>query len=188
MLCAEKYPSLSLVQPVISILLKHYLLVSEGDVMDIVHFKNTIAHEIRRRFSNPSLTIIMNMATALDPRFKHLKHLPSSERPKVFEDILDAMQDTTKHIHEMSNDSPELPSVKRLKSGDFFDVSDSSSTGESDAGVQSTLECKLAQYQAEKEVPRTDNPLDFWKVNEHRFKTMAKLARKYHCITATSAL
>ena len=40
MLCEEKYPSLSLVQPVISIVLKHYLLVSEGDVMDIVHCCN----------------------------------------------------------------------------------------------------------------------------------------------------
>ena len=113
MLCEEKYPSLSLVQPVISIVLKHYLLVSGGDVMDIVHFKNTIAHEIRRQFSNPSLTKITNMASALDPRFKLLKHLPSSERPKVFEDILDAMQDITKHIQEMlGSDSPELPSVK----------------------------------------------------------------------------
>ena len=129
------------------------------------------------------LAKIMNMATALDSHFKHLKHLPSSERPKVFEDIL---EDITKHIQEMSGDSPELPSVKRLKSGDFFYVSDSSSTGESDAGVQSALEYELAQYQAEKEVPRTDNPLDFWKVNEHRFKTMSKLVRRYHCITATS--
>ena len=53
------------------------------------------------------LAKIMNMATALDSHFKHLKHLPSSERPKVFEDILDAMQDITKHIQEMSGDSPE---------------------------------------------------------------------------------
>ena len=84
------------------------------------------------------------------------------------------------------SDSTELPSVKLFKSGDFFYVSDSSSTGKSDAGVQSALEYELAQYQAEKKVSRTDNPLDFWNVNEHRFKTMAKLACKYHRITATS--
>ena len=184
MLCVEKLPSLSLVQPVLSVLLKHHLAVHENDVKDVVDLKNMIARGIKIRFSDPDLVEVMNLSTALDPRFKLLKHLPSSDRPKVWSGILAAMQAIQQARIVSDSSSPE-PAAKRQKS-DFFDVSDSSSTDGSEVGIQTALEHELLQYQAMKEISRTDNPLEFWKVNEHKFNMLAVLARQFHCLCATS--
>ena len=170
-------------QPVLSVLLKHHLAVHENDVKDVVDLKNMIAGGIKIRFSDPDLVEVMNLSTALDPRFKLLKHLPSN-RPKVWSGILAAMQAIQQARIVSDSSSPE-PAAKRQKS-DFFDVSDSSSTDGSEVGIQTALEHELLQYQAMKEISRTDNPLEFWKVNEHKFNMLAVLARQFHCLCATS--
>ena len=60
-LCEEKLPSLSLVQLVLSVLLKHHLAVHENDVKDVVDLKNMIAGGIKISFSDPQLVEVMNL-------------------------------------------------------------------------------------------------------------------------------
>ena len=45
---------------------------------------------------------------------------------------------------------------------------------------------EITRYFGEKDVDRDVNILQWWAVNEHRFKLLARLARQYVVITATS--
>ena len=56
------------------------------------------------------------------------------------------------------------------------------SSSDSSDPVQDEVENYFKQEQS----PRDTPPLDWWKVNGHRFPSLARLARKYLAITATS--
>jgi hypothetical protein len=45
----------------------------------------------------------------------------------------------------------------------------------------------VSQYQALKSIPLRSNPLSWWNDNHRLFPRLAKLAKKYLCIPATSA-
>ena len=45
---------------------------------------------------------------------------------------------------------------------------------------------EVRQYFAEKAVPRNTNPLQWWKINELRFKNLSRVARSILCVPATS--
>ena len=56
------------------------------------------------------------------------------------------------------------------------------SSSDSSDPVQGEVENYFKQEQS----PRDSSPLNWWKVNGHRFPLLARLARKYLAITATS--
>ena len=45
---------------------------------------------------------------------------------------------------------------------------------------------EISKYRKEPKISKAGNPLHFWKKNEKRFPHLAKLARKYLCVMATS--
>ena len=59
----------------------------------------------------------------------------------------------------------------------------SSSSSEDEASGNKT---KQDKYREEPKMSKVGNPLNFWKKNEKRFPHLAKLARKYLCLMATS--
>ena len=79
------------------------------------------------------------------------------------------------------------PATKKFKEGhsllDFCD-SDSSSNGSSPSlDAVSFAEKEVGMYRAAEE---TQDPLNWWKLNEHRFRMLAVLARKVLCLPTTS--
>ena len=49
-----------------------------------------------------------------------------------------------------------------------------------------TKQDEISKYRKEQKISKAGNPLHFWKKNEKRFPHLAKLARKYLCLMATS--
>ena len=45
---------------------------------------------------------------------------------------------------------------------------------------------EILQFRREPQMHHDSNPLNWWKVNESRFPTLAKMARCYLCVPATS--
>jgi len=57
---------------------------------------------------------------------------------------------------------------------------------EVDDDSHDVCEDEVSQYFAEKVVPRDTNPLQWWQMNELRFKHLSKVARSILCVPATS--
>ncbi len=76
---------------------------------------------------------------------------------------------------------PQPPPHKKMKT--FFDdllIADKvSSSSTVDANVDEYLQAPL--------LPQEENPLEFWKVNEMKYPTLAKLVPVHLCIPASSA-
>lgn len=50
----------------------------------------------------------------------------------------------------------------------------------------SIAEKEVKQYQDAPPLPLSDDPLDWWKSQEHRYPLLAKLAQRYLCVPGTS--
>ena len=72
------------------------------------------------------------------------------------------------------------PSHKKTKTA--FDVL----LGEEEESSDNTCEAELDQYFAEKVATRDTDPLQWWKMNEFRFVSLARVAESILCVPATS--
>lgn len=184
-LCEEKTPSASIVQPLIASLVKKHLLVTEIDPRIVSDLKATIVRVIEERFSNSDQQKLLLLCSILDPRFKSLKFLHTSERKSVID-----------HLHSILLENVETaePSPKQQKTSDaddcelnLFDFSESSGSETSPPHHScSKAEAELTQYLSAEQIPPSSDPLNWWRLNEHRFQNIARLARKYLAICGTS--
>ena len=88
-LSVEKMPSVSIVQPILTALLKRHLIPSDVEPSITNNLKSVISRNMQQHFSDESLRSLMLVASVLDPRFKGLKFLSSSERSSVYSYLLD---------------------------------------------------------------------------------------------------
>ena len=191
MLSVEKMPSVSIVQPILTALLKRHLTPSDVEPSITNDLKSVISRNMQQHFSDESLRSLMLVASALDPRFKGLKFLSSSERSSVYSDLL---RHVTSKAAEQEEEEEAVrtnpPSPKRpCTGGDLlnFHESSSDSNGSSPAMRQtSQAEKEVTAYKAEEQIAHDSDPLEWWKVHAPRLPILASLAYKYLCVQATS--
>ena len=185
-LCEEKTPSASIVQPLITVLLKKHLIVTEMDPRTVSELKTTIARVIEEHFDDPDQQKFLSLCSILDPRFKSLKFLRSPEKKVVIAHLQSVTQEAADSAVAV------VPSPKRHKTSDketdIFDfVESNGSEGTSSPhNPCSETEAELTQYLAEEQISRSSDALKWWQLNEHQFKTLAVLARKYLAVPSTS--
>ena len=91
LLCVEKRPSPSIMQPVLTALEKQHLVTSHLEPNLALHMKNTILTNMKAHFSDAEQRKVIPMASALDPRYKTSKFLKTAEKDAVYENITDAV-------------------------------------------------------------------------------------------------
>jgi hypothetical protein len=141
-------------------------------------------------------------ATMLHPKYRQLKGCSREERDQTCQYIREEMTKIIKHDKSSSSISIE-PIKKKQKTEqsileryeddseydcDLSDKQDDSS-GSIDYDYKPPKPDELTKY-LEMYIDKTTLPqnlLDFWRTNQSLFPTLAKLARKIHCIPATSA-
>ena len=189
-LSVEYNVSISALQPIVHGLTRS-MEVTEEDSPAIRQCKCAISKELRSRLSlniiDPTSPGSDLVAVCLDPRFKQAKFLQSHQRLDLQMGITDLARcekaDTEQQQQQQQDQTTEKESDSRPKALDLLLGSDSpASSSDSSDPVQDEVENYFKQEQS----PRHSSPPDWWKVNGHRFPSLARLARKYLAITATS--
>lgn len=180
-LCGENYVSLSTVWPVTKTLINVHLHISEdseneSDLNITKQFKRDLSQQISEKFKlndNENVNIYI-IASFLDPRYKDLDFISEELRIKVYESVTN-MLDVGSSSDIIEVDEP-VTKRKKTMEDDFFP----------DKEVTETEKGEVSKYQ---ELPTTDRnccPLQWWAAHEDSLPRLAKLAKKFLSIPATS--
>lgn len=139
------------------------------------------------------------VASLLHPKYRQLKGCSKNERERVYKYI-------RKRMSEIINESTEEPEViqpiyKKMKTqtsifeqyeddSDFNEpMDDNTSSGSEDYAFIPPKVDELARYLS-MDIDKTflcEDPLEFWRKHQQIFPVLTKLARRIHCIPASSA-
>jgi len=174
-----------MVRPLMDKLVQSHLLPRENDTDHIRNFRSVVSSEIERRFQlksdddDTSVVQTSQLACLLDPRYKHLDF----EEREMRENIRDALRTEFKKLQEAeksgdgSGDGTVPPSIAEEFRNplDFL------------FNRKTSPEVEFESYLRLSPVDLHTNPLHWWKLNSAQYPVLAKLAKKFLTIPATSA-
>lgn len=71
-LSEEKMPLVSLLKPLLWQLVSAHLKIKEGDSETACSYKESLSHMLCERYADPSVSLLLQIATTLDPRYVEL--------------------------------------------------------------------------------------------------------------------
>ena len=128
------------------------------------------------------------LAAALDPRFRKLKFLPSEEVLKVqstVQKMAIAIERQARGNESPSNIAEDRPATQ-TKGASFLIVLGSDDSSTSDEQQFQEVQREVLQYFGEHPLSKKENSLPWWRANASRHPTLAKLAKSFLGIPATS--
>lgn len=194
-LSGQQYVTLSALPQLVHNLKK----TTEGSAFETPSVKTcqaAMASEVQSRWEDvcvfdqdsPNVALI---AAALDPRFRRLKFLSAQDTFKVQSTVQTMAfeakratltpQPTQGTPPESSNKAPSLIE-KVLGSSE----SSASEEDDSEEHINQTIQREVLMYFGENPLTKKEDPLAWWKANEARYPTLAKVAKSFLCIPATS--
>ena len=185
---AEKWVSLTAVRPLLHKLTCKHLVDNPSDTHLKRSLKKAVLADLESRYTDSSTADLINKACFLDPRFKALSFLAESDRKEV----IAAIEEEAKTF--ISTDSPsesteqEPPKKRQKQKGGLMALLEDIV---SDSAVSSTCDPQqVASTEIQKYLCIDSDPgqksLLWWKNYHSQFPLLAKMARKYLCIPATS--
>jgi len=153
--------------------------------------------DFKKRFAG--MTINLLWPTLLDPWCCSLKHLSQNETEVARNKLIKEVMNVSSEEAEVITVDEEGHGSKRntIKGFNIFDSPEKKSSSAATADNAEAEEKLLWQKSANREVenyldlgaikvPSDVIPMDWWKFYKHQFPRIAKLARKWLCVTATS--
>lgn len=205
MLSASRYPSISMVKPLLHMLLNTTLNVKETDSKEISMAKEVIAKELARTYQEtPEIDMFLNVATFLDPRYKRLPFLSAFERQQVENRVVEEAKGLLEKLKEgacrPAEDKvyavpDEPPAKKRALSPTPAPASVINNmlaeifcpTG----GVEDQEEWhaqvveELSNFKSQKVLGLGEDPLKWWSDRLALFPVLPKVLQRYWCVAAT---
>ena len=154
-------------------------------------FSRQLNSELRNRFTGLEKSYVLAVATLCDPRFKKIAFIDAQAIDQAERRMVNEMS-TSPQIDINAVLATDEPSdIDTEENKDLWTAFDNRVTertaslaSRQTSQIDITLETKL--YFNEPNLPRKDNPLMWWKDHENKYPSIAKLALKYLCISATS--
>ena len=190
---SEQYVTCSAVLP-LEAFLRRLLRVNDDDPGYIARFKNATLNDFAHRIEGIDAMPTLQMAMALDPRYKKLTCLRREKREAVltvlstaFTDFYDRKQRAGHPTGPgaISTDETIASVPKKQKLTLLLSESESQSSADESDTVHGA-QAELTRYQEEAPIPETENPLMWWKLNKHRFPVLSSFAQTILCVPATS--
>ena len=177
-LSGSSYPTLSLTYPIISSLFQHLISMKRKiKSPEVLKVCDEMYSSMEEKWTDPGITGLI--ASFLDLRFKNLTFATTSQRREVHT-----------HFKNLINKNQQ-----NQQSEDFSDINNSTSKSAAllllfgnTQTVKPTNKSELDKYL---ELPAVSilenyNPLEWWKVNQNLYPTLAHQARIYLAIPSTS--
>lgn len=199
-LSGEKYVSVSFLKPVLHLFNNEILSRKDGDTELTQAVKKGVLKYLNEKYDDPTTNNLLDIATLVDPRFKtaymkedrveFIKVRAVAELMGMVEGATapESAQTTASSSPPAAEDDPELPhpTKKTKKSlGSYFKKAVQTSTHSQPSRASTELE--LSMYPQAPGPDSETDPLDWWKQHELNFPLVARLAKKYLCIPATSS-
>nr|XP_060636684.1 E3 SUMO-protein ligase ZBED1-like [Anolis sagrei ordinatus] len=190
----DPFSSLSLVKPVLTSLLYKHLVASEWDSALALESKAAAQKELNQQFSNLDVNQALNLACALDPRFRGLDFLSHTDRVETLHllkteslCLAEASPGLTAGLPDATSSSPPAKLPKQdtgieFLLGDLYSMR--SAAGISSAHQQAEQE--TASFQTSKASALGQEPLQWWKTHHTQYPLLAQAARKLLGVPATS--
>lgn len=184
--------SVSLVLPELA---KLYTLnrISEDDPTYITNFKRTMREELKLRKLALTNSMLVKVATALDPRHKTLSCISrAANRDATYTFITNLITLDIQADNAEDEGSSVCSVPKKFKydhdtdDEDEDELSDVGETTVVQSSARQDAERIVALYRSYPEQPDTVNPLNWWKANAAGHMRLSKLAARYLASPGTS--
>lgn len=205
MITSCRYPTISMVRPVLHMLLNTTLKVKEGDLKEISMTKEVISKVLSSTYSQTQeISTFLNIATFLDPRYKRLPFLSSQERSQVESNVIEeakailekqiAEQPSLDDFSVMSDEPPtkkqttltQHPGSSATQDNPLAAIFCQSDTDQSQEELHAQVVEELSNYKSQRILGLNEDPLLWWSNHVSLFPTLPKVLQKYWCVPATS--
>ena len=159
----------------------------DEDPWYIAEMKEKLLQDFTERTAMNLNFEVLQKCTALDPRFKNLKVVDKRFRNKIFDDLESEMQ--RMRINDENVAAADKSCVERLSKKPKVELNFSESESEDDdVGDQmcDVVKKEIKDYRNEPLLARDEEVLPYWAKNKEKFPHLARIAKKYLCVMATS--
>jgi hypothetical protein len=182
----QKHPTIGMAAIVIEGTIKTHLAVKQGDTPLIASLKTIISKEITKSWETVLRQVYDKflLAAFLDPRVKDFRFVSNLEERQQLQKAAEAM------ARDLIGDTTCNLLQAQVSSSEFWDSFQDLLSFSTDLPSD-----ELVRYQAfacyplatiQENVQVSTDPLTWWRENGHTFPNLAKLAKRFLCITATS--
>ncbi|GAB5584380.1 zinc finger BED domain-containing protein 4 [Prionailurus iriomotensis] len=205
MLSASKYPTISMVKPLLHMLLNTTLNIKETDCKEVSMAKEVIAKELSKTYQEtPEIDMFLNVATFLDPRYKRLPFLSAFERQQVENRVVEEAKGLLDKVKEggyrPAEDKmfalPEEPPVKKLVLAStppptsvinsmLAEIFCQTGGAEDQEEWHAQVVEELSNFKSQKVLGLNEDPLKWWSDRLALFPVLPKVLQKYWCVAAT---
>ena len=200
-LSSESYPTVSALGPLLS-QMKEAIQVSNTDSEAIKKVKRAIIGDLKKRYQDPDIQLLLNKATFLDPCMKTLVHLSQTEQESVLNSLTDEMvmasvqtqnDEPTSADQQLitdQNDDTAQPkqqsALQKLLGDSFFHSSDGDDQAPASVSLNELILSEISRYKSEPLVALDEKILEWWQSHGPSYPHLRRLAKKYLSIVATS--
>ncbi|XP_077063451.1 zinc finger BED domain-containing protein 4-like [Siphateles boraxobius] len=189
--------SLADVIPVVCVL-KRVLSRENEDDQGIKTMKSTLLDAVNRRFNDVESEPLYSVATLLDPRYKD-RYFTNADTLRLgkeallaevgkMEEVLKTTSETSASDSETADKTPRMEALGTSTSslGSIFNEILEENQVLPVPKITTSAQIQVETYLSEANIPRSDDPLLYWKVNQPRLPSLAATAVKFICAPCTS--
>ena len=144
-----------------------------------------------KRYQDPDVSLILNKASFLDPRFKSLAHLPATSQEETVDSVIDELTQTLhmaahpvcSSTEQESEGSPAKKKKTCLEKllGEKFQT-EPLSPGVVTVSREELVQVEVSRYKSEPPL----QPLEWWSSHRHAFPNLVTMAQKCLGIVTSS--
>ncbi|XP_014241140.1 zinc finger BED domain-containing protein 1-like isoform X2 [Cimex lectularius] len=175
-LVEEKNPLISILKPIMRQLLSVHLEKSPSDSDLCLNLKASLSELLIERYRNPKVNEILELSSALDPRFKNLPFLSEEEKAEIKKNLQTLLQHQV--VSAEGNDSSKTNMSKKRLSGMEFLLGELCMT-KNEMPISQRTDLELVQYEWESQAELQKSPVEWWREMNGKCYQISHLAWAY---------